>query len=218
MNNYSIRYATSKDIDFLVQTIIEAEKSGTKTLSYTTIFGLTEEQTFDCLYKILEEELDGCELSLSSFLIAEQNGQIAAAVGAWIEAKDGVDSTAIKGSLLAYTLPLEAIKKASLIAPLVSQLHIEVEKGVLQIGLVYVSPDHRGKKLVKLLIDEHIKESIAQDASIKEVHVQVFGNNIPAIRAYENCGFVKSKEIECIQESILNYLPDQKKIVMKYII
>jgi len=214
MEDYTLRYALLKDIAFLVETIIEAEKSGTDTLSYTTIFGLTQRQTVEALTRILEEEIDGCELSLSSFMIAEKDGKIAAAVGAWIEGNEGVSSTAIKGSLLAHVLPLDAVRKSSQIANVISELHMEVEKGVIQIGLVYVDGNHRGKNLTQLLINQHITNSKAKSEALTQVHVQVFGNNIPAIRAYEKFGFKKMKEVRSLSENITDYLPYHTKIAM----
>jgi len=40
-NNLHFQSASIKDLEFLVSTIIEAEKSGTDKLSYTTILGLS---------------------------------------------------------------------------------------------------------------------------------------------------------------------------------
>ncbi|MDN3658906.1 GNAT family N-acetyltransferase [Ferruginibacter paludis] len=215
MNSYTIRRATIQDIPFLVETIIEAEKSGSERLSYATIFGLSIQETNDCLQKILQEEIDGCELSLSSFLVAERHGEIAAAVGAWLEGEEGVSSTSMKGSLLACTLPLEVIKRASTISNIIGELHIEVARGVLQIGLVYVSPDHRGNNLTQQLIKAQIERSKSKMDTLTEVHVQVFGNNLPAIRVYEKCGFKKIGEVECSTDAILDYLPGRSKILMK---
>ena len=44
MNDFIFRHANINDVSFLVDTIIEAEKSGTDILSYTTIFGLSEKE------------------------------------------------------------------------------------------------------------------------------------------------------------------------------
>ena len=44
MVNYSFRSATLNDIDFIVYTIFEAEKSGTNKLVYTTLFNLTKKE------------------------------------------------------------------------------------------------------------------------------------------------------------------------------
>ncbi len=213
-----MRSANFSDIDFLTETIIAAEKSGTDKLSYTTIFGLTEQETHVCLRKMLEEDIDGCELSLGSFLIAEDNGKIVAAVGAWVEGETGVSSIAIKGSLLAHTLPLDKIKNAAKLSSVVSELHIDITRNVMQIGLVYVSPEYRGKNLVKILIEEQIKNKLSTVKNLKEVQVQVFGSNIPAIKSYEKIGFEKIKEVRATSDLILNYLPDRVKILMKRII
>ena len=82
MNDFILRPATIYDAPFLAETIIEAEKSGTDKLSYSTIFGLTEDEVHKYLIDILEEEIDGCELSISSFTIAESKGKVAAALSA----------------------------------------------------------------------------------------------------------------------------------------
>ena len=100
MENLIFRNATITDVPFIVTAIIEAEKSGTDKLSYSTIFGLTEEEVRSYLQEMLYEEIDGCELSISSFIIAEYNGQPAGALSAWIEGKDGIPSAILKGNLL----------------------------------------------------------------------------------------------------------------------
>jgi len=78
MDNYKIRKATLEDIDFLVEAIIAAEKGASDTLSYTAIFGLTEEKTSDYIKSMLEEEIDGCELSVSSYMVVEKDQNIVA--------------------------------------------------------------------------------------------------------------------------------------------
>ncbi len=92
MVNFIFRQATIKDVPFLVDTIIAAEKSGTDIFTYSTIFGLTEEEARKYIAAMFLEEIDGCELSISSFLLAESNGHIAAAIGAWIEGNEGISS------------------------------------------------------------------------------------------------------------------------------
>ena len=82
MDKFIFRNATINDVPFLVDTIIEAEKSGTDILTYSTVFGLSEDETRKYMADMLLEEVDGCELSISSFLVAENEGQVVAAVGA----------------------------------------------------------------------------------------------------------------------------------------
>jgi ribosomal protein S18 acetylase RimI-like enzyme len=215
MEEFFIRSANTQDIPFLVDTIIEAEKSGTDKLSYTTVFGLTENETRKYITEMLLEETDHCELSVSSFMIAEKDNQFAAAVGAWEECADGIPSSVLKGNLLNYFLPKNYIQQALSINQLLSELHLECKQGSIQLGLVYVASDYRGKNLVRILIDKQIERLTTANSNLKEMYVQVFGNNLPAIKAYEKVGFVLDTIKESANDEILVYLPGNKKIVMK---
>lgn len=81
MSIFNFRKATLNDIPFLVETIIEAEKSGTNILPYTTIFRLSETESKKYITDMFLEEIDGCQLSISSYMITEQNRKSAGAIG-----------------------------------------------------------------------------------------------------------------------------------------
>ena len=85
----------------------------------------------------------------------------------------------------------------------------------MQLGLVYVSPAFRGLNLVRTLIDEKIRQLLLINPNVTEIYVQVFGNNLPAIRAYEKVNFKVVMIKETSNEEILHYLPSNKKILMK---
>lgn len=55
------------------------------------------------------------------------------------------------------------------------------------LGFMYVSPDHRGKGINRLILDELLKW--ARESDLPEVHLTVYPGNEPAIRAYEKAGF-----------------------------
>lgn len=215
MNEVIYRDATIKDIPFLVDTIIEAEKSGTEVLTYSTIFGLSEDETRKYITEMLLEEIDGCELSISSFLVADKNGEIAASVGAWIEGIEGISSTVLKGNLLNYTLPRKCIEQALKLNSIVRELHIEYYPNTVQIGLVYVAPAFRGQNLVSLLIDKQVSRLTLINPNISEIYVQVFGNNTQAIRAYEKANFKVQLVKESTNKEINKYMPSNSKILMK---
>lgn len=212
---FIFRDATTADIPFLVETIIEAEKSGTDILSYTTVFGLSEDESRKYIAAMLEEEVDGCELSVSSFLLAEKDGQIAAAIAAWIEGEEGIPSTVLKGNLLNYTLPKSNIEKAMEVNPVLRDLHIEYKTDTLQLGLVYVSAAFRGQDLVRLLIEEKIRRAKEKMPSLSEMFVQVFGDNKPAIRAYEKAGFITVQSKQSGDLRVSDYLPSPTKVLMR---
>lgn len=209
------RKAVLSDIPFLVETIIEAEKSGTPILSYTTIFGLNEEDAKRYIALMLEEEIDHCELSVSAFLVAEQEGKIVGAVCAWIEQFEGVSSTALKGNLLRFTLPQSCFESIHQLNHLIKELHLEYIPNSIQIGLVYVAEIARGKGLVQRLLSEKIRELKSINNHCTEAYVQVFGHNTPAIKAYEKVGFTTIETKTAKSEEIVKYLPSSTKIVMK---
>jgi hypothetical protein len=215
MDEFTIRHATINDVPFLVDTIIEAEKSGTEILSYSTIFGLSEQESRKYIADMLSEEVDGCELSISSFIVAEKDGQIAAAVAAWIEGTDGIPSLVLKGNLLNYIIPKECTARALKTNHIFRDLHIEYIPGAMALGLVYVATAFRGKNLSHLLIEKRIRQLLQINPNITEMYVQVFGNNIRAIKAYEGINFKVVQIKESKNEEIIHYLPSNRKLLMR---
>lgn len=209
---YKIRKATTNDIPFIIETIIEAEKSGTEKFGLSTIFELSETEIKKYISNILDEEIDGCEFSLSSFLIAENNEKQMAAVGGWIEGtnEDKLPSSIIKANLISYYFPTDKIFKLREKSDIISGVQIERKDGSYQIEYVYVRPEFRGNNLVKLLIDEHIKQA----QLCKEMFVQVFLNNIGAISLYKKLGFEINQTFHSENKVTKNYLPDDTKILM----
>lgn len=215
MPEFSIRKASLEDVSFLVNTIIEAEKSGTEIFTYSTIFGLSEDESRKYITDMLLEEIDGCELSISGFLLAEKDNQLAAAVGAWIEGYEGVPSSILKGNLLSYTLPKACIEKAMSLNNMVKELHLENIDNTIQIGLVYVSESFRGMGLANFLIEEQIKQLLQISPDIKESYVQVFGDNKAAIKSYQKSSFKIVSEKRAVSKEIINYFPSDSKVLMK---
>jgi ribosomal protein S18 acetylase RimI-like enzyme len=210
-----LRRAKLSDIPFLVETILEAEKSGTEILSYSTIFGLSEEDVKSTIANMLEEDVDNCELSISSFLLAESDEVPIGAVCAWIEGVDGVSSSTLKGNLLSFSLPKASLDSAQLINQMIKELHIEYLPNTIQVGLVYVKKDARGQGLVGKLVSHKIEELKLLKPKVQDVYVQVFGHNVSAIRAYEKIGFQTVFSKFAKSEEIISYLPSSTKILMK---
>ncbi len=55
------------------------------------------------------------------------------------------------------------------------------------LGFMYVVPEHRGKGINKLIVDALFDWSRKQ--GVNEVRLEVFSDNLAAIRAYEKAGF-----------------------------
>jgi hypothetical protein len=215
MFEFEYRSATIDDIPFLVETIVEAEKSGSNILSYSTIFGLSEVEVRKHLANMLFEEIDGCELSISSFLVAECDGQVVASLSAWVEGSECIPSSVLKGNLLNYTLPRDCIQRAVRLNPILQELHIDYIHGTIQKGAGYVLEKYRGMNLLGILTDKMVSFLQKKKPDLSEVYTQIYGSNIPAIRANEKVGFKVVLIKESVNNEICHYLPSYKKVLMK---
>ena len=91
-----VRKAADTDIEFIIETIVRAEKGNGDSISYCKLFNINEGEFRQVLRKILEEGICNFEFSLENFKIAESNRIPVAAYGAWLEGKDGVSSGMLK--------------------------------------------------------------------------------------------------------------------------
>jgi ribosomal protein S18 acetylase RimI-like enzyme len=216
MTDYLIRKATLNDIGFVVETIIAAEKSGGEKLGLATLFNLTEDETRSIISSMLEEEIDECEFSISSFLITEYKGSPVAAIGGWVEGLiQEIKSAMLKSNLIGFCFPKESIVIAHSRQKIIAGILIERENLSLQIEYVYIDKNHRGKALGEGLIRQHIENALQVYPELEKAQVQVFSNNLAAIKLYEKCGFHTTKTFWADNESINDYLPYNEKLLME---
>jgi len=57
------------------------------------------------------------------------------------------------------------------------------------LGFMYVKPEYRGKGVNKMILDG--LENWSREKGITELHLEVYDENIPAVKAYEKAGFSK---------------------------
>lgn len=216
MSDITYCKATIKDIPFIVETIIEAEKSGTDRLSYSTIFGLNEEEVKFYLSEMLMEEADGCgELSLSSYIIAKEKNNFIAASSAWIEGAEGMPTSILKGNLLNFVLPKKTMEKALKLQPMLNDLHFDYKSNSIFMGAGYVRNEYRGNNMLMILKKKNIDFILNKNPEIKEAYVDIFSCNTPAIRTNEKMGFKIIKTKQSNNNDILDYLPSNKKLLLK---
>ncbi len=210
-----IRKATEADKDFLITSIIEAEKSGGNVISYCAIFDITEDELRSALRNILDEDMIGQELNISGFLVAEVDGERAAALNTWVENEGGMSSTMIKSNLLMYFIDRQKILNAGPAMALMNEINIHRDDNALQIECVYTAPKYRGLGLSSKLIGEHIRRK--QEAAIQfdKVQVILLKNNEAAQKAYSKAGFSLVSEKRCADPAILKMLPCDTKILME---
>lgn len=208
------RRAESRDIPFLAEAIVESEKSGSDHLLWTRVFNRDEPGTLECIISILEEEIEGQEWNPGHFFIAEENGEYAAALSAWIEQESGMASGMIKAQTIGFLFPSQW-KAAEPILKQVSAVQIPRIAGALQLENIYVRPAFRGRKLAPALIEFVIHEFAKTHPHLKTCEIQLMGNNDAAIRSYTHCGFLKRTTSAVSDDSILTLLPGTFKVSMQ---
>jgi len=209
MSEYIYREATIEDIPFLVEVVIEAEKSGSDIIGLSKIFGIDELDLRKYLTQIFEEEIDGCEFSVSSFFVAEYESLPVAALGGWIEGEneDGLPSSILKSNLLSYILPREIFSQLHKTSEIIKDIQREREPHTHQIEYGYVKPGHYGKDLYGNLIDKLLEKAKSQNKLVKKSYAQTFEKNIFPIKLLKKSGYKIVKRFESKHPEILNYLP-----------
>lgn len=221
-----IRRATLNDVDFLVDTIVAAEKSGTDNFGLAKLFELSEGEMRTYIKAMLEEEVDGCEFSVSSFLVADHQGKAVSAFAGWVEGQneDGMSSALLKSNLIGYCLPMENVMKSQSKSDIVRPLQIEREEGTYQLEYSYTLPEYRGKGIMKDIINMHIidyKQNTPphhphhQEGGIRKIQVHVFANNEAAIGTYKRCGFEITKEYNSNNPLVEQYFPYHTILLME---
>jgi len=210
-----IRPATIDDVDFLATVIIEAEKSSTDKNGTANYFEITEEDYRKYLIEMLEEEIDGCELSISSFVVAEYDGAIVAARGGWLEGdnEDEMPSSLLKANLFQYYIPKENLAKGQEKHDIVKDIQIEREIGTYQFEFSYTKPDFRGLHIMGRLNAVHIDRAKQRGAHKMQVHA--YKSNTKSINASCRSGFVIVKEYTSNDPRIRDYYPDDTMVLME---
>lgn len=210
-----IRQATLNDIDFLVDTIVAAEKSGTDNFGLAKLFELSEGEMRIYIRAMLEEEIDGCEFSVSSFLVAEHQGKVISAFAGWVEGRneDELPSAILKSNLVGYCLPTENVMKSQSKSEIVTPLQIEREEGTYQLEYSFTTPDYQGNGIIGAIIDAHIQQAVS--LGVKKMQVHVFENNPAAIRTYEKKGFNVTGRYESTHLLTSEYFPFNVELLME---
>ncbi len=215
IENLSIRNAASQDIDFIIETIIEADKGGTSVISACNILNISEEEYKNILKNILQENIEGQEYSLSGFLIAEINGVQVGALGSWIEGAVGVSSYILYSNILLNYLKREKIQEVLSNFKITKEVSFKREEGAIQFEYGYVKEEFRRKGIYTRLMIESIKRYYPENKNIKKTQGICFKENYKSINAGFKLGFhiveVKSSE----NEKLNKIFPYNEKVLLE---
>lgn len=210
-----IREATLDDVDFIATTIIEAEKSGTDKNGTANYFGITLDEYRQYLIQMLLEEVDGCEISISSFVIAEYEGKAVAARSGWMECKNEAEmpSALLKSNLFAYFLPKEILLRGEAKHEMIKDIEIPREEGTYQFENAYTLPLYRGCHIMEKLDSYHIE--LAKQLNAKKIQRHVYQDNERSLNACKRSGFQIVKRYTSMHPHIKDYYPDDTVVLME---
>jgi len=214
--NIHFRKANTEDIPFIINAIIEAEKSGTEVLSYSRIFNITELEVEQLISNILDEELEGQEWCLAHFYIAEYANKQAACLSAWIEGLNGLGSGILKAQAMSYFLGDKWQKSKSQLES-VAMVQIPRSHGALQLENIYTAPDFRGQGIIGQLIDFVVANYPSDDIVSTYAEIHLMENNEKALHSYTKCGFLEDAKNTAADDVVLTLLPSKTRIALKRI-
>jgi ribosomal protein S18 acetylase RimI-like enzyme len=211
----TIRRSRPEDIDFIIEAVMEAEKSGSDKLSYSGLFDMEPERVHGLLTAVFDEEIEGQELYLPNFVVAEEDGKLAGALSAWVEAEDGVGSNMIKGNIFGFLLGAERMAAIADRAAALADMAVERDAGTLQIENVYVHPSFRGRSLAGAMMERQIKDNLAAGKRFECVQSVLLGNNTSSLKAFEKAGFSIKKRNTTANPRIFDVLSCDTKILVE---
>jgi ribosomal protein S18 acetylase RimI-like enzyme len=213
-DNVTVRLATYDDLPFLIQSVIEADKSGTAVSSYCSLLHVDEVTFAKLLEKIFLLELDGFEFCVSAFCVLESNGVVVGASASWIENSDGIPSWQNRVLSLREVCDLPTFSNFLKMAEKSKNINPERTIGALQIESVFIINDFRGKGLLKKMLDFHQKIAIHKSQNVNTVELLVYDNNSSALKSYLREGFQLAKRTKIASEELKKIFPSDGMILL----
>jgi len=208
--------AAVEDIDIVLDTIIEAEKSGTNIISSCLIFNITEQEYRKVLTSLLMEEYEDYEFALSGFLVAKHNDKKLGSLGSWIEGKNDTDSSIIKANVLFTTIERDKLLEVQPNLKNLRGASFHRTKGALQLEYAYVKPEFRRKGVFTKLILEQIKRYRDIDPELPMAESILFRENYRSLNCFQKLNFQLKDSIDLKGQPSEKFFPYSERILMQF--
>lgn len=215
MKDFIFKRATLDNVDFVADIIIEAEKSMTGRNGLANMFDLSEDDFRKCIIEILKEEVDGCELSLSSFILAFYDGEPVAGMGGWLEGAEELPSSIIKSNLIGFCFPKKNVLSFRDKLDIVKDIQIPREMGTYQMEYAFVKKEFTGYFLFNDLDERHIEYALSLMPKPTKIQGHVFACNKLVIRLHEMLGFKVVASYHSKHPLTKQYFPDDTVLLIE---
>lgn len=209
----SIRRAGPDDLHFVVSAILEAERSGSGASAYERVFDLSPAEVRGLVQAMVEQGLEGSELSCGSFWLSLERGAPVAGLAAWVEASDGPGSALLRAAALADVLGRERWQAAGPRLRALRDVDIAREPGTLQIESVYTVPERRGRGEVSALVERAIEDCRARAAHVRRAQILSVVENAASARAFARAGFRETRRVTSSAPEVRALFPGSGRIL-----
>ncbi len=214
IENLSIRQATINDIDFVIEAIIESEKSSSNVISSCNIFALCEEEFRKILKEVLQQDIPDYDYYLSGFLVAEIDGEYVGALGSWLEAAEDNPSGIIKATILFPYLDRSKMKEISKNTKVIKGLTLNREPHTLQLEHGYTREPYRRQGVFTNLIKTNILHN-KEKYEFDKVQGILFKANYKSFNAHIKFGYAVAEEKHVDDPGVLKYFPFDTKVLLE---
>ncbi len=208
--------AAIEDIDIVLDTIIEAEKSGTDVISSCLIFNMTEHEYRKILASLLKEEYEDYEFTLSGFLVAKHKDKKLGSLGSWIEGKNDTDSSIIKANVLFATIERDKLLEVQPNLKNLRGASFHRTKGALQLEYAYVKPEFRRMGVFTKLILGQIKRYRDLESELPMAESILFRENYKSLNCFQKLNFQLKEEIDLKGQPSEKFFPYSERILMQF--
>lgn len=215
MDDFIFKRATLQDVDFVAEIITEAEKSMTGRNGLANLFGLSDDVFNKCIVDILEEEVEGCEFSLSNFILVYHKGMPVAGMGGWLEGCGEMPSHILKSNLIGYYFPRQKVIEAQKMIETVKDIQIPREPGTYQLEYAYVKKEYTGYLLFNDLDEKHIEYASSLTPKPPKIQGHVFASNKIVLKLHELQGFKIVKEFHSSNPLTKELFPDDTVVLIE---
>jgi predicted GNAT family acetyltransferase len=209
----NVRRAGQDDIDFVVTAIIEAERGGSGATVYERVFDLSPTEVRALVREMVEQGLDGSELSCASFWLALDRDAPMAGLAAWIEGSDGPGSAMLRAAAISRALGRKRWQAAAPRLRALRAVDVARQPGTLQIESVYTAPEQRGRGVVRELIERAIADCRATHAHVTRCQILSVVENGASARAFARAGFRERRRVTSSSPEVLALFPGSGRIL-----
>lgn len=214
LSDIKIIPATVKEIPFIVETIIAAEKSGTDVISTCRFFDFSENEYSEMIVELLNDNSPGYEYALSNYLVAFDQDKPVGAFGAWIEGEDGISSIILKINAFIALVEREKIIEIKNRLQRLSWKNFRRDEGALQFEFAYVIPGYTKQGILQQIMAQQVKRYKNSGKNFNKAQVILEKENIPAIKSYQRFGFEITETI-MVDEKLAELFPYRERVLME---